>query len=100
MHDLNCRRWKVDTRVQFLDGWIAPCTDFAEKDCGQGWAIQHELPRLHAGNIHNRHNTANHDWELDQACSVQLICRERFIGSAKRYSLGLDLGDTCARTDR
>ncbi len=62
-------------------------------------AVQVSCP-ARCPDIDHRHDAADHGGELGQAGGIQLLGRQRLVGGAEGDRLGLDLGDTAARTDR
>ena len=86
--------------IELLDRRIIPGLDFAEVNLGERRAVEHELARLDAVEVDDRHDAAHHHRELDEAALFELGAGERRVGRAERHGLGLDLLDAAAGTDR
>ena len=86
--------------IELLDRRVVPVLDLAEEDLGERRAVEHELARLDAVEVDDRHDAAHHRRELDEAVLVELLALQRRVGGAEGHGLGLDLLDAAARADR
>ena len=93
-------RRQLGFRVQGLDRGVIPLLDVADEDRRQRLAVQHQLARGDAFEIHHRNHAADDRRELDQAGFVQLFDRQRLVGGAESHGLRLDLLDPAAGADR
>ena len=65
--------------VEFGDRFVIPFFDFAQVDVTQGFAVQHQLTRLHARQVDRQNHATDHGRELEQAFLSQFVIRQRSI---------------------
>ena len=78
---------------------IVPMGDPAEIDVGHDRAVQLQLPRHQAQQVHHRHHAADDHRELHQARPVQLHRRQGHVGGAEVHGPRLDLLQAAAGAD-
>jgi hypothetical protein len=100
MHDGDSLARQLGARVELLERGVIPALDLAEKDLGEGGAIDHELARLDAVQVQDRHDAAHHHRELNEAVLVELCAFQRRVRGAERHGLVLNLLDAAAGADR
>ena len=86
--------------IERLDRRIVPRGDGAHEDAGERLAVEHEVARLDAVDVDDRHDAAHHHRELHEAVLGEVVVGERLVGGAEGHGLGFDLLDAAARTDR
>ncbi len=91
---------QLHVRVELLDRRIVPVGDLAEVDLGERRAVEHDVARLHAVEIDDRHDAAHHHRPLRETGFVEVLGLQRRVGGAEGHGLGLDLLDAAARADR
>ncbi len=100
VHDDDRLRRQLGARVELLDRGVVPVLDLAEENPGERGTVDHDLTRLDAFDIDDRHDAAHDHRELDEPVLVELLALERRVAGAERHGLVLDLLDAAAGTDR
>ncbi len=72
-------RRQLQAWVEFRDRFVIPFFDFTQVDITQGFAVQHQLTRLHARQVDRQNDTTDNGRELEQAFLSQFVIRQRCI---------------------
>src|SRR5437879_13812631 len=86
--------------IELGDRRVVPLLDLAEIDLGKRRAVDHEVARLDAFEVDDRHDAAHHHRELHQTVLFKLVALKRRVARPERYGLGLYLLTATARTNR